>query len=63
MLGLDRLQFLAQIVDDMEIAIEKLEKSYEDNDSEKFKKSKETVLEFQQKISEIISEKNAAFLR
>lgn len=57
MLDLEQLQFLAQIVDDMEITISKLEKAYEDNDGEKFQKSKKTMLDFQQKISGIISER------
>ena len=54
MLNLEQLQFLAQIVDSMEVAVGKLEKSYDENDSEKFQKSKKTILEFQTKISEIL---------
>jgi len=56
MLDLTKLQFLAQIVDDMEIAIRKLEKSYKNNNSENFQNSKNTILNFQQKINHIISE-------
>ena len=54
MAGLEQLQILAQLVDSMEIAIDKLEKSYQNNDSENFQKSKKTISDFQQKILEII---------
>jgi hypothetical protein len=54
MVGLEQLQVLAQLVDSMEIAIDKLEKSYQKNDSENFQKSKEVISDFQQKILEII---------
>jgi len=54
MADLEQLQILAQLVDSMEIAINKLEKSYQDNDSENFQKSKKAIFDFQQKILEII---------
>ena len=54
MASLEQLQILAQLVDSMEIAIDKLEKSYQNNDSENFQKSKKTISDFQQKILEII---------
>ena len=56
MLDLEQLQFLAQIVDSMEIAVEKLEKSYEENDGENFQNSKKAILDFQSKISENLEE-------
>lgn len=54
MLDLDELQFLAQIVDSMEMAIERLEKSYQDKEGVNFQNSKKTILEFQSRISEIL---------
>ena len=54
MVDLEQLQILAQLVDSMEIAIDKLERAYQNNDSENFQKSKKTISDFQQKISEII---------
>lgn len=54
MASLEQLQILAQLVDSMEMAIDKLEKSYQNNDSENFQKSKKTISDFQQKILEII---------
>lgn len=56
MVDLERLQILAQLVDSIEIAIDKLETAYQDNDSENFGKSKQVIFDFQQKISEIIRE-------
>jgi len=54
MVDLEQLQILAQLVDSMEIAIDKLEKAYQNNDSENFQRSKKTIFDFQQKILEII---------
>lgn len=54
MVDLEQLQILAQLVDSIEIAIDKLEQAYRDNDSEDFRKSKKTIFDFQQKILEII---------
>ncbi len=54
MVDLGQLQILAQLVDSMEIAIDRLEKAYQNNNSENFQKSKKTISDFQQKILEII---------
>jgi len=54
MLDLEQLQNLAQIVDNMDVLIEKLEKAYSSNDSEEFNKSKKTIFEGHKKISQII---------
>jgi len=54
MLDLNELQFLAQIVDSMEITIEELEKSYKDKDGADFQNSKKAILDFQGKISNIL---------
>lgn len=52
--NLESLQLLAQLTDNMEIAMEKLEESYQDKDSEKFYNSREAILDFQNKISKLI---------
>jgi len=54
MVNLEQLQTIAQLVDNIEISVEKLEKAYENNDSEEFSKSKNTILDFQKKISEML---------
>ena len=54
MVDLEQLQILAQLVDSMEIAIDKLERAYQNNDSEDFQKSKKAISDFQQKILETI---------
>jgi len=57
MLDLEQLQILAQLVDNIEISTNKLEKAYQDNDSEDFQKSRKAILDFQQKISALLEEK------
>jgi len=54
MLDLQELQTLAQLIDNVEIALEKLEKSYSDKDSKDFNNSKKEILNFQKKISDMI---------
>lgn len=54
MADMEELQILVQLVDSMDIAIDKMEKAYKNKDSENFMMSKKTILSFQQKISEII---------
>jgi len=56
MLDLNQLQFLAQMMDSMEVSVEKLEKSYEENDGENLQNSKKAILVFQSKISENLEE-------
>lgn len=53
MVSLEQLQILAQVIDSMETAVNKLEKAYQDNDNEDFQKSKKAILDFQQKTSEV----------
>jgi len=48
---LGQLQLLAQLIDSMDLAVDKLGKAFEKKDSEKFYNAKKTVLEFQQEIS------------
>ena len=57
MTDLEQLQLLAQLVDSREIAANKLEKAYQDNDGEDFQKSRKAILDFQQKISALLEEK------
>lgn len=54
MLDLDQLQILAQLVDNIEILTRRLEKAYENNDSEEFNIAKTEILNFQKKIEEMI---------
>jgi len=53
MLDLEQLQLLAQLIDNAEVSIEKLEKSYEKNDAEEFTASKREILDIQKKIADI----------
>lgn len=54
MLDIQQFQIFAQLIGNMEIACERLEKSYQENDAETFKKAKEELLDIQDKISKII---------
>jgi len=54
MMNLQELQLLAQLIDSMEIAVEKLGKAYEKKDSEDFYNSKKTIVGFQQEIAKMI---------
>lgn len=51
MMDLIQLQLLAQLIDNVDLAADKLEKSYEKKDSEKFYNAKRNILEFQKEIS------------
>ncbi|MDD5191965.1 MAG: hypothetical protein PHH54_04925 [Candidatus Nanoarchaeia archaeon] len=53
MADLEHLQLLAQLIDSMEVAINRLERAYQDNDSENFEKAKKVIFDFYQRISEI----------
>tara|TARA_Y100000310_G_scaffold338212_1_gene427239 strand:- start:1441 stop:1614 length:174 start_codon:yes stop_codon:yes gene_type:complete len=57
MVSLEKLQLLAQLVDSMEIAIDRLEQAYQNNDSEGFQNSKNAIMDFQQKISGALRQK------
>ena len=54
MMDLAQLQLLAQLIDSIDIAADKLGKAYEKKDSEGFYNSKKTILEFQKEISKQI---------
>jgi len=55
MMDLIELQLLAQLIDTIDIAADKLGKSYEKKDSEGFYNAKKTILEFQKQISKEIN--------
>jgi len=50
---LEHLQVLAQLIDNMEIATNKLENSYNQNDAENFNAAKREILDIQKKIANI----------
>ena len=54
MLNLEQLQNLAKLLEEVDISITNLEKSYSDNDSESFVKSKREILGRQIKIAEFL---------
>ena len=49
-MNLQELQLLAQLIDSMDIAVEKLGKAYQKKDSEEFYKSKKSMIDFQKEI-------------
>jgi len=53
---LEELQMLAQLIDSTNSAVERIEHSYGRNDVEEFTQAKETILNFNKKISEIIKQ-------
>ena len=56
MIDLQHLQLLAQLIDSLEISIDKLEQAYQNNDSEDFQKSKQSISSFQQQIAEVLGQ-------
>ncbi len=54
MIDLEQLQILAQLVDNAEILVERIEKSFSDNNSETYNINKKEILDIQKKISDII---------
>ncbi len=54
MLDTQELQVVAQLVDNMEIIIGNLEEAYSEKNAEKFKKSKDEILNSQKKIDEML---------
>jgi len=54
MLDLQELQTLAQLIDNIELALEKLEEAYLDKDGKDFNNSKKEILNFQKQTSRII---------
>jgi hypothetical protein len=54
MQDVQELQVIAQLIDNMEVVVGKLEKSYEDKNGEGFKKSKMEILKSQKQIGEML---------
>ena len=56
MTDLEQLQILAQLVNSMEMASLKLEKTYNEKDLENFNESKQVILNIQKRISQILKQ-------
>jgi len=54
MVDLQKLQILTQLIDNLHISSDKLEKSYNINDTAEFNKVRMEILEIQKKISAIL---------
>ncbi len=54
MANLQELQILAQLLDNMNLASEKLEKSYGKNNAEDFNSAKKEIADIQNKISQVL---------
>jgi methylphosphotriester-DNA--protein-cysteine methyltransferase len=54
MIDTEQLQILAQLIDNIEVVITKVEKAYGDKNSEEFNKSKKEILGLQQEIAKIV---------
>jgi len=52
MMDLDQIKIVAQLIENLDVAYDKLEKAYEKNDAEEFNKSKKSILNIKNKISE-----------
>ncbi|MFA5173603.1 MAG: hypothetical protein WC438_00290 [Candidatus Pacearchaeota archaeon] len=53
-MGLQDIQILAQLSDNLDITLRRLEEAYEKKDSENFFLAKKEILETQKKISEVL---------
>jgi len=51
-MNLQELQILGQLLDSMDLVLDKLEKSYQNNDSEGFNLGKKEFLNMQKKIEQ-----------
>jgi len=54
MLDSEQLQILAQLIDNTEVYLERLEKSYDKNNAEEFMGFKKEILNIQIKISDLL---------
>ena len=54
MLDLQELQILAQLIDNMDVLSNMLEKTYADNDAENFNKAKNEILNVQKRINDML---------
>ena len=53
MVELQQLEIIAQLLDNMSSAVKEMEKSFNSNNNELFNKSKQEILETQNKISKM----------
>lgn len=53
MVDLEHLQVLAQLIDNMEIASNKLEEAYNKNSAQNFNAAKKEILDIQKKIADM----------
>lgn len=51
---LQELQIIAQLIDNIEVVVDKLENSYNNKDALSFESSKQEIFKFQKKILEMI---------
>lgn len=51
MLDLQQLQILLQLIENIEISADRLERAYGNNDAEVFRRSKDEIFDIQNKIS------------
>lgn len=54
MLDPSQVQILAQLIDNIEISIDKLEDAYQEKNGEEFINSKNAILEFQKGIDKVL---------
>jgi sigma54-dependent transcription regulator len=54
MQDMQELQIILQLVDNIDIVVEKLEKAYDNRDATNFEKSKQEILSSYRKIQEIL---------
>ena len=54
MLDLQELQIIVQLVDNIDISVNKLEKAYANRDGVNFEQSKQDILKSQKKIQDIL---------
>jgi len=57
MLDLEQLQLIGQLIDNIEVTLGKLEKSFKANNGEEFVKSKKEILGIQNKINTMVNTK------
>lgn len=50
---ISQIQLIAQLINNMELAVKAMEKSYNSNDGERFARAKKEVLDIQDKISKL----------
>lgn len=54
MIDLPQLQLIAQLMDNMDISVKELEKSYNENNSERFTRAKQEIFDIHDKIGRLV---------